>query len=96
MILLRYLRAFIAAAVLFWAVRDLTGHAGAASLAALVPLGLGIPNLMPFAVVALPTIAAGVAIASRFWPDFGFDSAAAVLRDNADQVRTVLSAQLRD
>ncbi len=91
----RSLRAMLGAAVLFWAVQDLTGNTTLASIAALLPLGLGIPNIMPFTVVALPVIAATAAVAARLWPELGFDSAA-VLHENAEQVRGILSAQLRN
>lgn len=91
----RTIRAVLAAVVLVWAVQDLTGSIGLGALAALLPLGLGIPNYMPFAVVALPAIAAGAAIAARFWPELALDAAADALRDNAEQLRAALAAQMR-
>ena len=90
------IKSVLAAAVLTWAVWDLTGNAAAGLLLAVIPLALGISNLMPFAATALPAIALAAAIAARFWPDLGLDAAAATLRDNAQQAAQVLAQRLAD
>lgn len=84
------IKSMLASALLSWAVWDLTGSAATGLLLAVVPLALGISNIMPFAATALPVAVAVIAVAVRMWPELGLDAAAATLRDHADQVRQLM------
>lgn len=84
------IKSVLASALLFWAVWDLSGSIVAGLMLSILPLALGLSNLMPFAAVAVPVAAATAAIAMRLWPEFGLDAAAASLRDHADQVRLLI------
>ena len=85
-----------AAAILYWSVWDLTGSAAAGLMLALVPLGLGISNVMPFAAGALPVVALVAAVAARIWPELSLDLAASSLRENAHHAAQILAQRLAD
>ncbi len=88
-------KALVGSAVMAWAVLDLTGSGLAASLSALLPLGLGLPNLAPFAALGLPLIVGGAALAGRLLPDALFQQAAVRLLENAGQFHEVILASLQ-
>lgn len=90
--MLRIVKSLTASGLLAWAVLDLSGSTGLAVTAALVPLGLGMSNLLPFATMALPVVMAGVAVAGRLVPDGTIDAAATTLMENAGHVRGVVAA----
>jgi hypothetical protein len=91
----RCVKAGLGAVVIALASFDLSGSALIAGLAALVPLGLGLPNLAPFAALGLPALVAAAAVAARLWPETGLDLAAAALWENAGRVRTLILAGLQ-
>jgi hypothetical protein len=92
---MRWVKACLGAVVIAGASFDLSGSALLAGLAALVPLGLGLSNLAPFAALGLPALVAAAAAGARLWPETGLDLAAAALWENADQVRTLILAGLQ-
>ncbi len=92
---IRWGKACLGALVIALASFDLSGSTLVAGLAALVPLGLGLPNLAPFAALGLPVLVAIVAAGARLWPELGLDLAAASLWENAGHVRTVILAGLQ-
>jgi hypothetical protein len=92
---IRYGKACLGAVILGAATLDLTGSAWAACAAALLPLGLGLPNLAPFATLGMPVLAAILALGARLWPGGAIDAVAATLWENAGHVRAVILAGLQ-
>jgi hypothetical protein len=88
----RFIKSLIAAAIMGWAVFDMSENIAFAAVAAAVPLGLGMTNFMPFAAVALPMLALIAAIAGRFWGDLGLDLA--TIQAKAGTVRDMVVATL--
>jgi hypothetical protein len=92
---IRYGKACLGAVILGAATLDLTGNPWVAGVAALLPLGLGLPNLAPFATLGVPVLAAVAALGARLWPESAIDMAAATLWENAGHVRAVILAGLQ-